>query len=161
MILIYGGTTIGSIGGGYLSSYLINKGWKIHKARSFTMLLFALLVVPVMFSKYVTNMWLITAIIAFATAAHQGWGANLMTTVGDHLPNKYVSSVVGIGGMAGSIAGIIFPLFIGIVLDFFKNAGNISQGYSIIFFICGIAYILAWLIIWLINRKTPQPQTNN
>ena len=161
LILIYGGTTIGSIGGGYLSSYLINKGWKIHKARSFTMLLFALLVVPVMFSKYVTNMWLITAIIAFATAAHQGWGANLMTTVGDHLPNKYVSSVVGIGGMAGSIAGIIFPLFIGIVLDFFKNAGNISQGYSIIFFICGIAYILAWLIIWLINRKTLQPQTNN
>ena len=68
------------------------------------------MVVPVMFSKYVDNMWMITIIIAFATAAHQGWGANLMTTVGDQLPNNYVSSVIGFGGMLGSAAGIIFPL---------------------------------------------------
>lgn len=153
LIVIYGGTTIGSIGGGYLSSYLIKKGWAIGRARSFTMLLFALMVVPVMFSKYVENMWLITIVIAFATAAHQGWGANLMTTVGDKLPNNYVSSVIGFGGMLGSAAGILFPLFIGIVLDSFKKAGNINGGYNIIFFIAGISYITAWGLIWLINRK--------
>lgn len=153
LIIIYSGTTIGSIGGGYLSSVLIKKGWAIGKARSFTMLLFALMVVPVMFSKYVDNMWLITIIIAFATAAHQGWGANLMTTVGDKLPNNYVSSVIGFGGMLGSAAGIIFPLFIGIVLDTFKKAGNINGGYNIIFFIAGISYVAAWGIIWLINRN--------
>ncbi|WP_028120795.1 MFS transporter [Epilithonimonas tenax] len=153
LIIIYSGTTIGSIGGGYLSSFLIKKGWAIGRARSVTMLLFALMVVPVMFSKYVDNMWLITIIIAFATAAHQGWGANLMTTVGDQLPNNYVSSVIGFGGMLGSAAGIIFPLFIGIVLDNFKKAGNINGGYNIIFFIAGVSYVAAWGIIWFINKK--------
>lgn len=153
LIIIYSGTTIGSIGGGYLSGYLIKKGWAIGRARMFTMLLFALMVVPVMFSKYVTNMWLITVIIAVATAAHQGWGANLMTTVSDKLPTKYVSSVIGIGGMAGSIAGIVFPLFIGIILDTFKKAGNINGGYSIIFFIAGVSYITAWILINFINKK--------
>lgn len=153
LIIIYSGTTIGSIGGGYLSSFLIKKGWAIGKARSFTMLLFALMVVPVMFSKYVDNMWLITVVIALATAAHQGWGANLMTTVGDKLPNNYVSSVIGFGGMLGSAAGIVFPLFIGIILDAFKKAGNINGGYNIIFFIAGISYVAAWTMIWLINKK--------
>lgn len=153
LIIIYSGTTIGSIGGGYLSSFLIKKGWAIGRARSVTMLLFALMVVPVMFSKYVDNMWMITIIIAFATAAHQGWGANLMTTVGDQLPNSYVSSVIGFGGMLGSAAGIIFPLFIGIVLDTFKKAGNVNGGYNIIFFIAGISYVAAWGLISLINRK--------
>lgn len=157
LIIIYSGTTIGSIGGGYLSSLLIKKGWGIGRARSFTMLLFALMVVPVMFSKYVDNVWLITIIIALATAAHQGWGANLMTTVGDKLPNNYVSSVIGFGGMLGSAAGIIFPLFIGIVLDTFKKAGNINGGYNIIFFIAGISYIAAWGIIWFLNRKNIKP----
>lgn len=157
LIIIYSGTTIGSIGGGYLSSLLIKKGWGIGRARSFTMLLFALMVVPVMFSKYVDNVWLITIIIALATAAHQGWGANLMTTVGDKLPNNYVSSVIGFGGMLGSAAGIIFPLFIGIVLDTFKKAGNINGGYNIIFFIAGISYIAAWGIIWFLNRKNAKP----
>lgn len=156
LIIIYSGTTIGSIGGGYLSGWLIRKGWTIGRARMVTMLLFALMVVPVMFSKYVTSMWMITVVIAFATAAHQGWGANLMTTVSDKLPTKYVSSVIGIGGMAGSIAGIFFPLFIGIILDTFKKAGNINGGYNIIFFIAGISYILAWGIIWFINKFSPK-----
>lgn len=155
LIIIYSGTTIGSIGGGYLSSLLIKKGWVIGRARSITMLLFALMVVPVMFSKYVDNMWMITFIIALATAAHQGWGANLMTTVGDQLPNSYVSSVIGFGGMLGSAAGIIFPLFIGIVLDAFKKSGNINGGYNIIFFIAGISYVTAWGLIKIINRKKP------
>ena len=153
LIIIYSGTTIGSIGGGYLSSFLIKKGWAIGRARSLTMLLFALMVVPVMFSKYVDNMWLITLVIALATAAHQGWGANLMTTVGDQLPNHYVSSVIGFGGMLGSAAGIIFPLFIGIVLDAFKKSGNINGGYNIIFFIAGISYVTAWGLIKIINSK--------
>ncbi|MEY8759072.1 MFS transporter [Chryseobacterium tongliaoense] len=161
LIIIYSGTTIGSIGGGYLSSLLIKKGWGIGKARSFTMLLFALMVVPVMFSKYIDNMWIITMVIAFATAAHQGWGANLMTTVGDKLPNNYVSSVIGFGGMMGSVAGIIFPLFIGIVLDSFKKAGNINGGYNIIFFIAGISYLAAWMIIWLLNRDQSKKINNN
>lgn len=160
LIVIYSGTTIGSIGGGYLSSFLIKKGWAIGRARSIVMLLFALMVVPVMFSKYVENMWIITVIIAFATAAHQGWGANLMTTVGDRLPNSHVSSVIGFGGMLGSTAGIIFPLFIGVVLDTFKKSGNINGGYNIIFFIAGISYVAAWLIIKLINRKSVTEELN-
>ena len=153
LILIYGGTTIGSIGGGYLSSYLIKKGWNVYKARTATMLLFALMVVPVMFSKYLDNMWMITIVIAIATASHQGWGANLMTAVSDKLPNSYVSSVIGFGGMMGSIAGIIFPLFIGIVLDYFKNQGDINSGYNVIFFIAGVSYISCWSLIKFINKE--------
>ena len=111
------------------------------------------MVVPVMFSKYLDNMWMITIVIAIATASHQGWGANLMTAVSDKLPNSYVSSVIGFGGMMGSIAGIIFPLFIGIVLDYFKNQGDINSGYNIIFFIAGVSYISCWLLIKFMNRE--------
>ncbi|MEP6846952.1 MAG: MFS transporter, partial [Panacibacter sp.] len=77
--------------------------------------------------------------------------ANIFTTASDMFPKRAVSSVVGIGGMAGSIGGILFPLLTGIILDHFKLAGNLNTGYNIIFVICGSAYLLAWLVMHLFS----------
>lgn len=85
--------------------------------------------------------------MSLAAAAHQAWGANIFTIVSDIIPKRAVSSVVGLGGMSGSIASTLFPLFVGVLLNHYKVAGNIGAGYNILFIICGSAYMLAWIII--------------
>ncbi|MFZ6011605.1 MAG: MFS transporter [Bacteroidota bacterium] len=153
LVVVYTATTIGSIGGGYLSSYLIRRGWLVFKARKTAMFIFALSVVPIMTAQFATNVWVAVALISLAAAAHQAWSANIFTTVSDMFPKYAVSSVVGIGGMAGSVGGIFFPLVVGSLLDHYKTLGNITTGYNILFIICGCAYILAWLIMHLLAPK--------
>lgn len=153
LVIVYTATTIGSVGGGYLSSYLIKKGWPVMKARKAAMLLFALCVVPIITAKYANDIWVAVGLISLAAAAHQAWSANILTTPSDMFPKRAVSSVVGIGGMAGSVGGILFPFFVGDILDYYKNLGNITVGYNLIFLICGSAYLIAWLIIHLLTRK--------
>ena len=146
----------GSVLGGYLPGYLIKKGWPIRKARKRSMLLYAFLVVPVIFVQYGTNVWTAVALISLAAAAHQAWSANIFTTASDMFPKHVVSSIVGMGGMMGSVGGILFPLFIGIILEHFKLLGKISAGYNIIFVICGFAYLVAWVIMhFLIPPSKP------
>ena len=153
LVIIYMATSIGSIGGGYLSSYFIQKGWPVHKARKTAMFIFALCVLPIMTARYATNMWVAVALISIAAAAHQAWSANIFTVASDMFPKKAISSVVGIGGMAGSFGGVLFPLFVGYILDAYKLAGNLTGGYNIIFFVCGLMYMLAWVIMHLISPK--------
>jgi MFS transporter, ACS family, hexuronate transporter len=147
LIVVYTATSVGSIGGGWLSSRMIRIGWPVYKARKTVMLIFALCVIPVVFIQYVHNMWLIVAMISLAAACHQAWSANIYTVASDMFPRSAISSVIGIGGMAGSVGGILFPLLVGAVLDHYKLAGNIGAGYNIIFVICGCAYLLAWLVM--------------
>jgi len=147
LVIVYTATSIGSLGGGYLSSWLIKIGWPVYKARKTTMFIVALCVLPVMTAQWATNMWVAVAIISLAAGAHQAWSANIFTTASDMFPRKALSSVVGIGGMAGSVGGMLFPLFVGNVLEYFKEAGNKAAGYHIIFIICGLAYLLAWLVM--------------
>ncbi len=150
LAVIYTVTTLGSIGGGYLSSYLIRIGWPVFKARKTSMLLFAICVVPIMTARFVDHVWIAVALMSLAAAAHQAWSANIFTTVSDMFPKKAVSSVVGIGGMAGSVGGIFFPLIVGNLLNHYKLLGNITLGYNILFLICGVAYLWAWLLMhWL------------
>ncbi|MBK0379661.1 MFS transporter [Mucilaginibacter segetis] len=153
LALVYTATTVGSIGGGYLSSWLIKSGMPVFRARKTTMLIFALCVVPIFAARYATNIWQAVGLISLAAAAHQAWSANIFTTTSDMFPKKAVSSVVGIGGMAGSIGGIIFPSFIGWVLETYKDAGNITAGYNIIFTVCACAYLFAWLIMHLLAPR--------
>ncbi|MES2112426.1 MAG: MFS transporter [Bacteroidota bacterium] len=153
LVLVYTATTIGSIGGGHLSSWLIKRGMPVFRARKLTMLIFALCVVPIFAARYAANIWQAVALISLAAAAHQAWSANIFTTTSDMFPKKAVSSVVGIGGMAGSIGGIIFPSFIGWILASYKHAGNITAGYNIIFTVCACAYLFAWLIMHLLAPK--------
>ncbi|MBV7533998.1 MFS transporter [Chitinophaga sp. sic0106] len=148
LIVVYTISSVGSIGGGWLSSYLINKkGWPVFKARKVSMLFFALCVLPVVLVPYIPNLAVGLGLIGLATAAHQAWSANIFTTVSDMFPKKAVSSVVGIGGMAGSVGGTLFPLVVGIILDHYKVLGKLSLGYGIILTICGLAYLLAWLMM--------------
>jgi MFS transporter, ACS family, hexuronate transporter len=134
----------GSIGGGWLSSHLIHRGWTINAARKTTMLICALAVTPIFFAQYVDSLWGAVAIISVAAAAHQAWSANLYTLASDMFPRKAVGSVYGIGGTAGAVGGMLFSLFIGGVLE---KSGN----YTLIFLVSGSVYLLALLIIHLLS----------
>ena len=153
LMLIYTATTIGSISGGWFSSQLIKRGWPVIKARKTVILVIAFLELSVIFIQFATNVWVAVGLISFAVALHQAWATNVFTLPSDLFPRQAVSSVVGIGGMAGAVGGILFPMFIGSLLDTYKAAGNLQGGYNIIFTICGFTYLIAWLIIHLLTRK--------
>lgn len=153
LVIVYTATTIGSIGGGYLSGYFIKKGMPIFRARKTSMFIFAIIVMPIMLAQYTTNIWQAVVLISLAAAAHQAWSANIFTTASDMFPKKAVSSIVGIGGMAGSVGGIMFPMLVGYLLDTYKAAGNIGAGYNIIFIVCGFAYLVAWLVMHFFAPK--------
>ncbi|MBE7172723.1 MAG: MFS transporter [Williamsia sp.] len=156
--IVYVIASVGSILGGYLSGKLISSGWPVYKARKTAMLIFAFCVVPVFFVQYASTIWGAVALVSLAASAHQAWSANIFTTASDMFPKKAVSSVVGIGGMAGSIGGFLFPLFIGSILDHYKLLGNIQIGYNIIFTICAFAYLVAWLIMHLLAPRMQEVQ---
>jgi MFS transporter, ACS family, hexuronate transporter len=145
--------SFGSIAGGYLSGYLIRKGLPVYKARKFSMFLFACCVVPIFFVRYTVSVWPAVWLISLAAAAHQAWSANIFTLASDMFPKQVLSSVVGIGGMAGSVGGILFPFLIGIILDHFKLLGSLGTGYNIIFGICAVAYLLAWTIMQILSPR--------
>jgi ACS family hexuronate transporter-like MFS transporter len=117
------------------------------------MLIFALCVVPVMGAQFAGNVWVAVGLISLAAAAHQAWSATIFTTASDMFPKHVLSSVVGIGGMAGSVGGILFPLLVGGMLDYYKAAGAITLGYNILFVISGTAYILAWLAMHFFSPR--------
>ena len=143
-MVVYTATTIGIIRGGYLSGYFIKRGWPIFRARKTAMLIFAICVLPITLAQFATNIWQAVGLISLAAAAHQAWSANIFTTASDMFPKRALSSVVGIGGMAGSVGGILFPLLVGSLLDSYKEAGNLTGGYNVLFIICGFAYLGAW-----------------
>ena len=103
------------------------------------MLIYAFLVVPVVFAQMLgkIDMWLAISIIGLACAAHQAWSANIFTTVSDMFPKKTVASVTGMGGMAGAIGGILLSFAAGILFDHYKALGNLETGYYIMFIVCG------------------------
>ena len=153
LMIIYTATTVGSIFGGYFSSYLVRKGWETIKARKFALLIFAILELTIILAQFAKGPWVAVGLLSIAVAAHQAWAANVFTLASDMFPSQVVSSVVGIGGMAGAIGGILFPMFIGSVLDSYKALGNINAGYNLIFTICGCTYLIALLIIHLLTRN--------
>ena len=113
------------------------------------MLIYAFCVIPVVFAQWLgkIDMWLAVLIIGFAAAAHQAWSANIFTTVSDMFPKKTVASVTGIGGMAGAVGGIGIARLAGKLFEHYKGLGEIETGYYIMFFVCGSAYLIAWLIM--------------
>jgi ACS family hexuronate transporter-like MFS transporter len=138
----------GSIFGGYLSKNFIGRGWKINKARKMAMLICALIVLPVVFVGFTNNEWVAVFLIGIAAAGHQAWSANLFTLASDLFPKKATASVVGIGGMVGSVASIVANFILGHVLD---EAGN--HGYFWAFLIAGSVYLVVLGIIQLMDPK--------
>ncbi len=155
LALIYTMSGIGSIGGGWLSGFLINKGYPIYKARKVSMVLFALCIIPVVSAQALgkINPWMAIMVIGLATTCHQGWSTNIYTISSDMFPKKAVASIVGLGGMAGSVGGILIARIAGVLLEHFKLSGHIETGYYIMFIICGFAYLLAWLILHFLSPK--------
>jgi ACS family hexuronate transporter-like MFS transporter len=145
LIVIYTMTSIGSIGGGWLSGALIKAGWEINRGRKAVMLICALLIMPIVFASNVSQWWAVF-LLGLATAAHQGWSANLFTTVSDMFPKKAVGSVIGIGGMAGSLAGMLFATATGYILQ-------ITGSYTSLFIMAGSAYVLTLLLFHLLVPK--------
>lgn len=154
LAFIYTMTTVGSIGGGWVSGFMIKKGMTPFKARKITMLIFAILVVPIVFaSSPGISTWGAVCLIALAASAHQAWSANIFTTVSDAFPKKAVSSVTGFGGMAGAVGGAFISYIAGGILEHFKNLGHIETGYVVMFTIAGSAYLLAWIIMTVFAPK--------
>jgi ACS family hexuronate transporter-like MFS transporter len=154
LAFIYTATTVGSIGGGWISSFMIKKGMTPFNARKYTMLIFAALVVPILFaSSSSISTWGAVGLIALAASSHQAWSANIFTTVSDAFPKRAVSSVTGIGGFAGAIGGAFISYIAGAVLEFYKKAGHIETGYVIMFAIAGSAYLVAWIIMYSFAPK--------
>lgn len=154
--MVYTMSSFGSIVGGWIPYYFINRGWAVFKARKTSMFIYACMVVPVIFAQWLgaMNMWYAVIIIGVATSAHQAWSANIFTTVSDMFPKQLVGSVTGIGGMAGAAGSVIVSALAGKLFDFYKAAGSLEIGYYIMFFICGGAYLTAWIMMHFLTAST-------
>jgi MFS transporter, ACS family, hexuronate transporter len=147
LIVIYLIADVGSVGGGWLSSRFIKRGWTVNKARKTAMLICALSVTPVLLVPRIESLWVAVLLIGLAAAAHQGWSANVFTLVSDSFPRQAVGSVVGIGGMAGAVGGVVFAVVTGVLLQL--RPGD----YSVNFVVAGSIYLVT---LGLIHLLVPQ-----
>ena len=149
LAILYSMTMIGSIGGGWFPTYFINKGHSPYDGRMKAMLLIALCPLVVLLSQpfgYI-SFWVPVILIGVGAAAHQAWSANLFTTVSDMFPKRSVGSVVGIGGLAGGIGGVLVTKVGGWLFDYYGALGQIQTGYTIMFAFCAVAYLIAWAVM--------------
>jgi ACS family hexuronate transporter-like MFS transporter len=153
LVTIYAIVTVLSIFGGWLPGHLTKRGWSVTRARKTGMFIYALCVMPIFAATSVGN-WMAVLLIGLAGAAHQAWSANLFTTVSDMFPKITVASIIGLGTMAGSIGGILFPIVTGKLLDHFK--ADPTAGYTILFGYCGLAYVVCFGIHHLLAPKFEQ-----
>ncbi len=154
VMVIYLVADVGSVGGGWLSSSLIKRGWTVNAARKTAMLSCALAVVPIVFASRVSNLWVAVGLIAVAAAAHQGWSANIFTLASDMFPRRAVGSVVGFGGMAGALGGMLIAIVVGEIL---QRTGS----YVPIFFMAGTTYLLALGVIQLLAPSLSPPSLDD
>jgi len=147
LVAIYLIADVGSVGGGWLSSLLLRRGWGVNAARKTVMLLCALCVVPVTFAVVTQNLWVAVGLIGLAAAAHQGWSANVYTLASDLFPKNAVGSVVGIAGTAGALGGMVFA---GVVSRILERTGS---NYVPIFLVCGVAYLAALALVHLLAPR--------
>ncbi|MCG9791746.1 MFS transporter [Flavobacterium algicola] len=143
--IMYFMADIGSIFGGYLSGYFINKGWSINKSRKVTLLLCALLILPVSYVAFAENKWVAVFLIGIGAAGHQAWSANIFTLVPDVFPKKAIATIIGLGGMVGAVASIISNKILGSLLD---NADNTAYFWA--FLVAGSCYLVVLGFIQLL-----------
>jgi ACS family hexuronate transporter-like MFS transporter len=146
IMAIYVAACVGSVFGGWLPSLWVRMGFSIRAARRAAMLCCAFCTLPITMVGHIHGLWTVVAIISLACAAHQGWSANIFSLVSDIFPRAAVGSVTGIGGFGGAIGGMLAAWIVGLVLQHYSS-------YSGIFFVAGLAYLTAWLIIQLLVRK--------
>jgi len=149
LAVLYSMTMVGSIGGGWLPTYFLNRGADIYHGRMKAMLLIALFPLVVLLAQPLgyLGFWVPVILIGIGASAHQAWSANLFTTVSDMFPKHTVGSVVGIGGMAGGLGGVLLTKLGGWLFDYYGAMGQLQTGYMIMFSICALAYLVAWLVM--------------
>jgi ACS family hexuronate transporter-like MFS transporter len=149
LAVLYSMTMFGSIGGGWFPMYFIKKGYEPYDGRMKAMLLIAIFPLVVLAAQPLGHItfWIPVLLIGVGASAHQAWSANLFTTVSDMFPKKAIGSVVGIGGMLGGLGGVVMTKLGGGLFDHYKALGHIDTGYTIMFTICAVAYLVAWVIM--------------
>lgn len=150
LIAVYLLSDVGSVGGGWLSSALIKRGYSVNAGRKLALLASAIAVLPIFFASTVSSITAAVLILGVAAAAHQGWSSNLYTMVSDTFPRNSVASVMGIGGAAGAVGGMIMARFIGDVLE-------TTGSYLPAFLWAGSAYLVALLLVHLLVPNLSQP----
>jgi ACS family hexuronate transporter-like MFS transporter len=154
ILAVYVISSVGSIFGGTLSGWRMNRGHSVNSGRKFAMLAMAVLVLPLVFVPHMSiifphNPWPAAMLIALAAAAHQGWSANLFSTPADMFPSTAVSTVVGIGGAAGAAGGAAFTWVV-------KH--NLSLHPLLVFSMAAGAYLVALLIFQLLVPRLGAPR---
>lgn len=146
LVVIFLLADLGSIAGGWLAGRLIKRGWSANRARKSTMLVCALLIVPVVFAAKASHLWVAVALIGMATAGHQGWSANVYTLASDMFPRHAVASVVGMGGFAGAVGGMLISTVIGLLLQ-------ATGSYVPVFMLAGSAYLIALAVVHVLAPR--------
>lgn len=149
LAVLYSLTMFGSIGGGWFPMYFIKRGFKPYDGRMKAMLMIAFIPLVVLSAQWLggVSYWFPVILIGIGASAHQAWSANIFTTVSDMFPKKATASVVGIGGMAGGIGGVLITKVGGALFDHYKALGHIETGYTIMFVFCALAYLIAWSVM--------------
>jgi ACS family hexuronate transporter-like MFS transporter len=154
LIAIFVCADVGSIAGGWLAGRLIRRGWSVNRARKSAMAACALAVVPIVFAAGADNLWLAVALIGLATAGHQGWSANVFTLASDLFPRAAVASVVGVGGFAGAVGGMLIANFVGFLLQ-------ATGSYVPVFLVAGSAYLLALAVVHVLAPRLEPAQLSS
>jgi ACS family hexuronate transporter-like MFS transporter len=144
LVVIYNAACVGSIGGGWLAARFLKAGWTVNRARKTTMLICALMIMPIVAAANVRSLWGAVALVSLAAAGHQGWSANMFTFASDLFPRRAVASVVGIGGFGGAVGGMLIAAFTGWVLQ-------VTGSYLPMFIIAGSTYLIALCVIHLLT----------
>jgi len=146
LFLVYSGASVGSVGGGWLSSWLLKRGWALNASRKTAMLVCALAVTPIVLAARTGNAWIAVGLIALAAGAHQGWSANIYTLASDMFPRGAVGSVVGFGTLLGTVGGMLISKMVGYIL---QSTGS----YVPVFVLAGTAYLVALAFVQLLAPK--------
>ena len=146
IIVIYLISDIGSVAGGWFSSFLIQRGVSVNAGRKLAMLVCAIAIVPIVFAYRVSGLWQAVLLIGLAAAGHQGFSANLYTLTSDLFPKRAVASVMGVAGMAGAVGGMLIAKIVGHVLQW-------TGSYMIPFLIAGSAYLVALAVIHILTPR--------
>ena len=149
LAILYSMTMVGSIGGGWFPAYFMKQGMSPYDGRMKAMLMIAFLPLVVLLAQplgYI-SFWVPVLLIGVGASAHQAWSANIFTTVSDMFPQKSVASVIGIGGMAGGLGGVAVSKVGGWLFDYYDGRGHIETGYMIMFAVCALAYLVAWVVM--------------
>ena len=149
LTVLYSMTMIGSIGGGWWPTVFMRRGDGAYEARLKAMLRIACFPLVVLLAQPFGSIsyWVPVILIGIGASAHQAWSANLLTTPSDLFPKHSVATVVGMGGLAGGIGGVLVTKLGGMLFDYYGALGQIQTGYLIMFAFCACAYLVAWCIM--------------